>query len=82
MALYHDGKHNESLNICDKSSKIKRMYLPLEEKTDFNQFVNIHCNIFGMKYHKSLFIGLVWVIPMEQKLFHHFPDVIRVDTVH
>ena len=30
---------------------------------------------------KALFICLAWVLPMEQNFFHHFPEVICVDTV-
>ena len=82
MVLYHDGKHNELLNICDNSSKIQRMDLPPEEKTDFDLFIKTHWNIFGNQDNKSLFIGLAWVITMEQKLFQHLPEVICVDTVN
>ena len=80
MVLYHDGKHNELLNICDNSSKTQRMDLPPEEKTDVDHFIKTHRNAFSVEDNKSLFIGLAWVIPMEQKLFHHFPEVICVDT--
>ena len=81
MVLYHDGKHNELLNICDNSST-QRMDLPPEEKADVDHFIKTHWNAFSVQHNKSLFIGLAWVIPMEQKLFHHFPEVICVDTVN
>ena len=56
------------------------MDLSPEEKTDVDHFINTHQNVFGVQHTKSLFIGLAWVIPMEQQLFHHFPEVICVDA--
>ena len=82
MVVYHDGKHNELLNICNNSSQTLRIALPPEEKTDFDHFIKTHRNVFDVQHHKSLFIGFTWVLPMEQKLFHHFPEVICVDAVH
>ena len=80
MVLYHDGKNNELMNICDNSPQTQRMHLPPHEKSDFDHFIKSHRNAFSVQHNKSLFIGLAWVIPMEQKLFHHFPEVICVDT--
>ena len=57
------------------------MNLPPDEKLDLEKFVNGHCNILHVGKEKALFIGLAWVLPMEQKKFHHFPEVICVDTV-
>ena len=37
MVLYHDGKHNELLNVCHYFSETQP-----EEKTDFDQFIKIH----------------------------------------
>ena len=42
MVLYHDGKHNELLHICDNSSKTQHMDLPAEEKTDVDHFIKTH----------------------------------------
>ena len=72
MILYHDGKHN-NLNVWT--------YL-LKKKTDVDHFIKTYWNILGVQHNKSFFIGVAWVIPMEQKLFHHFPDVISVDIVN
>ena len=58
------------------------MNLPPQERTDFDQFINTHRNVFRVQHHKSLFISLAGVIFMEQKLFHQFPEVICVDTVN
>ena len=82
MLLYHYGKHNELLNICDNSSRIQCINLPPGEKTDFDQFINTHQNIFGVQCHKSLVIGLAWILCIEQKQFHHLSEVICVDTVN
>ena len=30
---------------------------------------------------KALFIFHAWILPMEQKNFHHFPEVICIDTL-
>ena len=73
MVLYHDGKHNKSLNICDNSSKIQRMHLPPEEKTDFGHFMKTHRIVFGVQQNKSLFIGLAWEVPIEKKTISSLP---------
>ena len=57
------------------------MNLPPQERTDFDQFINTHRNVFRVQHHKSLFIVLAWVLTIEQKLFHHFHEVIFVGTV-
>ena len=82
MVLYHDGKHDKLLNICDNSSQAQHLQLPPKEKIDFDHFIKTHWNVFGVQDNESLFIGLLWVIPMEQKKFHHFPEVICIDTVN
>ena len=69
MVLFHDCTYNELLNICDNSFKTQCMDLPPEEKTDFDDFIKPHWNVFSVQENKSLFISLAWVIPMEQKLF-------------
>ena len=56
------------------------MNLPPEEKVDLEKFVDGHCDILHVEKEKALFIGLAWVLPIEQKIFHHFPEVICVDT--
>ena len=76
MVLYHDGKHNKLLNIFDNSSITQHMNLPPKEKTYFDHFIKTHQNALSVQDNKSLFIGHAWVIPMDQKLFHHFPEVI------
>ena len=58
MVLFHVGKHNELLNICDNSSETQRMDLPPEEKTDFHHFKKTHLNVISTQDNKSLFIGL------------------------
>ena len=45
------------------------MDLPPEEKTDFDHFGKIHRNICCVQHNKPLFIGLAWVMPIEQKYF-------------
>ena len=77
MVLYHYGKHIELLNICGNSSKTQRMDLPPEEKKDFDHFIKTHRDVFGVQDNT-----LAWIIPMKQKLLHHFPEVICVDTVN
>ena len=57
------------------------MNLPPDEKVDLEKFVDGHRNILQVEKEKALFIGLAWVLPIEQKFFHHFPEVICVDTV-
>ena len=57
-------------------------FLPPEEKTGFDHFKKTHQNVFGVHDNKSLFIDLTWVIPMKQKLFHHFSKVIFIDTLN
>ena len=57
------------------------MNLPSDKKVDLEKFVDGHRNILQVEKEKALFIGLAWVLPMEQKFFHHFPEVICVDTV-
>ena len=57
------------------------MNLPPDEKTGLDQFINIHCNVFDGEHYKVLFIGLACVLPMEQKLFQDFPEVICFDTI-
>ena len=66
MVLYHDGKNNELLNICDNSSKAQRMDLPPEEKTDVDHFIKTHWNAFSVQDNILLFMGLAWVIPIIQ----------------
>ena len=56
------------------------MHLHTEEKTDFDYFIKTHRNIFGVQGNKCLFIGLICVIPMERKRFHHFAELICVDA--
>ena len=57
------------------------MSLPPDEKFDLEKCVNGHCTILHVGKEKILFIGLAWVLPMEQKVFHHFSEVICVDTL-
>ena len=57
------------------------MNLPPDEKLDLEKFVNGHRNILYDGKEKALLIGLAWVLPMEQNFFHHFPEVICVDTL-
>ena len=81
MVLYHDGSHNQLMNVCQDESKKQWINLPPKEDEDLQQFINAHRQVFGVKHHQALFIGLAWVIPIEQKFFEHFPEVICVDTV-
>ena len=57
------------------------MNLPPDEQLDFKKIVDDYCNIVHVGKEKILFIGLAWVLPMEQKNFHNFLEVICVDTV-
>ena len=81
MVLYHDGKKNQLINLCQTDSRTQWMNLPPDEKVDLEKFVDGHRNILQVEKEKALFIGLAWVLPIEQKFFHHFPEVICVDTV-
>ena len=81
MVLYHDDSHNQLVDVCQDESKKQWMNIPPKEDEDLQQFINAHRQVFGVKHHQALFIGLAWVIPMEQKFFEHFPEVICVDTV-
>ena len=56
------------------------MNLPPDEKLDLEKFVN--GNTLHIRKEIALFIGLAWVLPMKQKNFHHFPEVIYVDTAN
>ena len=81
MVLYHDGEHNELLNICDYSSKTQHMDLPPEEKTCFGNFIYKHIGMYLVfKTINPYLLVFVWVIAMEQKLFHHFSEVICIHT--
>ena len=53
----------------------------MKNQLDLEKFVNGHCDILHVGKEKALFIGFAWVLPMEQNIFHHFPEVICVDTV-
>ena len=59
IVLFHDGKHNELLNIYDNSSQTQRMDLPPEEKTDFDHFIKTHWNVFRVQNNQSLFLSLI-----------------------
>ena len=71
---------NQLINLCQSDSRMQWMNLPPDEKLDLEKFVNGHHYILHVGKEKTLFIGLAWVFPMEQK-YKHFPEVICVDTV-
>ena len=56
------------------------MNIPPDEHLDLEKIVNGHHNVLHVGKEKVFFIGLTWVLPMEQKIFHHFLEVIFVDT--
>ena len=70
------------MNLFQSDSQMQWMGLPPVEHLDLEKFVDGHCTILHMGKEKVLFIVLfAWILPMEQKMFHHFPEVIYVDTV-
>ena len=42
MVLYHDGSHNQLINICQNESKKQWINLPPKEDEDLQQFINAH----------------------------------------
>ena len=81
MVLYHDGCHNQLMNVCQDKSNKQWINLPPKEDDDLQQFLNVHSQVFGVERHQALFIGLAQVTPMEQKFFEYFPEVICVYAV-
>ena len=59
------------INLYLSDSQMQWMNLPPDEQLDLENFVNGHCNILYVGKVKALFIGLAWVLLMEQKKFHH-----------
>ena len=57
------------------------MNLPPDEQLDLAKFAGGHCNILHVGKEKSTFYWSYMDLPMEQKIFHHFLEVICVDTV-
>ena len=43
------------------------MNLLPDQQLDLEKFVNDYCYILHMGKEKALFVGLAWVLPMEQK---------------
>ena len=56
------------------------MNLHPDEQLDLEKIMDGHHTLLRVGKEKTLFIGLAWVLLMEQNLFHHFPEVICVDT--
>ena len=80
MVFYHDGSHNQLMNVCQDETTKHWINLPPKDDEDSQQLINVHRQVFGVKHHKALFIGLAWVTPMEQNFFRYFPEVIYVNN--
>ena len=65
MVLYHDGSHNQLMNVCQDESKKQWNYSPSKEDEDLHQFINAYRQIFGIKTFQALFMGLAWVTLIE-----------------
>ena len=72
MVLYHDGSHNQLMNVCQNESKKQWINLPPKEDEDLQQYINAHRQVFGVKHHQAFFLCLAWVTPMEQNVFNIF----------
>ena len=55
MVLYHDGSHNQFMNIYQDESKKQKINLPPTEDENLQQFFNVHRQIFGVKDNQALF---------------------------
>ena len=68
-------------DICQDKTKKQWINLPPKDDEDLQQFISAQRQVFIVKHHQVLFIGLGWVAPMEQKCFEHLLEVICEGTV-
>ena len=75
MDLYHDASHYQLINVCQDESQKQWINIPPKQDEDLQQFINAHRQVFGVKHHQAIFIGLAWVTPKEQNFLNIFQNL-------